>query len=92
MPFYPGEVAGITKAQFSPAVVVVLALPLPGIRKSLTLAPALGYGTALQTVSKPGSVYLLWQNIKVPFDLKLLQGCDAVAQSLWMGSPPSWLL
>lgn len=53
MPFYPGEVAGITKAQFSPAVVVVLALPLPGIRKSLTLAPALGYGLALQTVGKP---------------------------------------
>lgn len=50
---YPGEVAGITKAQFSPAVVVVLALPLPGIRKSLTLAPALGYGLALQTVGKP---------------------------------------
>lgn len=52
-PFTPGEVAGITKAQFSPAVVVVLALPLPGIRKSLTLAPALGYGLALQTVGKP---------------------------------------
>ena len=55
----PGEVGGITKAQLSPAVMVVLVLPLPGIRKNITLAPALGYGIALQIVGKQRSGYLL---------------------------------
>ena len=39
VPFDPGEVAGITKSQFSLAMMVVLVLPLHGVRRSLALAP-----------------------------------------------------
>ena len=52
VPFDPGEMAGISKAQFS-RVMVIPAPPLGRVRRSLPPGPAVGCGIALWTAGKP---------------------------------------